>query len=183
VTLSIPGSRRGNPPRARPSKRRRELVDALLEALAFNVGERMAMFRSWHRVQLSLVHIHVLTMLAHHGPMAMGKLAEALDVSVASATGIVDRLEARDMVRRRRSNEDRRVVLVEPTEGAAGLFDEMEAERRTRLRSMLEELTDDELTGFLGGLQAFHAARERHVAALPAAETSHPRHGRQGADR
>jgi hypothetical protein len=59
----------------------------------------------------------------------------------------------------------------------------MEADRRKRLRSMLEELTDDELTGFLGGLQAFHAARERHVTALPAAESSHPRHDRRGAGR
>ena len=39
----------------------------------------------------------------------MSQLAEALDVSQASATGIVDRMEQRGLVSRQRNDEDRRV--------------------------------------------------------------------------
>ena len=59
------------------------------------------MFRRWLAGSLSIVHLHVLTILEADGPLSMGKLAEALDVSVASATGIVDRMEQRGLVERR----------------------------------------------------------------------------------
>ncbi len=49
--------------------------------------------------------------------MPMSKLADALDVSVASLTGIIDRMEARGLVERRREPGDRRVVLVHRTAG------------------------------------------------------------------
>ena len=45
----------------------------------------------------------------------MGDLAEELDVSVASATGIVDRMEQRGLVERRHGPDDRRVVMVDLT--------------------------------------------------------------------
>ena len=42
-----------------------------------------------------MTHLHALTMLQHHGPLTMSRLAEMLDVSPSNATGIVDRLEDR----------------------------------------------------------------------------------------
>ena len=53
-------------------------------------------------------------MLDTEGPTSMGRLAEALDISVASMTGIVDRMEERGLVERRHEGKDRRVVLVLP---------------------------------------------------------------------
>lgn len=47
-----------------------------------------------------------------HGPRRMGDLAECANTTQPSLTGIVDRLEERGLVRRRRSPEDRRVVEV-----------------------------------------------------------------------
>ena len=46
------------------------------------------------------------------GPLPMARLAEAMDVSQASATGIVDRMEQRGLVERQRDDADRRVVRV-----------------------------------------------------------------------
>ena len=44
--------------------------------------------------------------------MPMGALADSLDVSQASATGIVDRMEQRGLIERRRDDDDRRVIRV-----------------------------------------------------------------------
>jgi DNA-binding MarR family transcriptional regulator len=49
-------------------------------------------------------------------PLSVGKLAERLSVSFPSASGIIDRLYKEKFVERKRSSEDRRLVLVELTD-------------------------------------------------------------------
>ena len=56
----------------------------------------------------------------------MSRLAEMLDVSMSNATGLVDRMEERGLVERVRVPDDRRVVLVRPTQAGLGLVDEAE---------------------------------------------------------
>src|SRR6478672_1716966 len=95
------------------SAERETIINELLDELTtWDARDRMGMFRKWLQSQVSLVHLHVLTVLEADGPLPMSKLADALDVSVASTTGIVDRMEQRGLVRRTHSREDRRVVLV-----------------------------------------------------------------------
>ncbi len=108
----------------------------------------------------------------------MRSLAESLDVSQASVTGIVDRMEQRGLIERRRDDEDRRVVRVALTDAGRQLIVGVAAERRERLVYLLEQLTDDELAGFLRGSRALRLARERLHASLaagepPTARTSH----------
>ena len=101
----------------RRSASRRRIVDDLLDELtSWSPRERAGAFKHWLRGSLSLVHLQVLAVLEADGPLAMSKLAEALDVSVASATGIIDRMEQRGLVERRREPDDRRVVLVHRTD-------------------------------------------------------------------
>lgn len=76
-----------------------------------------------HRADLSFTHSHILSMLDRHGSMTMGRLAEMLDVSLSNASGVIDRLEERGLVERLRVPDDRRVVIVRPTElGRAALL-------------------------------------------------------------
>lgn len=50
------------------------------------------------------------------GPMSASRLAEATGLSAAATTAMIDRLERKGFVRRRRHESDRRQVLVEMTE-------------------------------------------------------------------
>ena len=133
-----------------------ELLD---EMTAWKPRERIGAFRSWLRGSLSLVHLHVLSILESDGPIAMKRLAEALDVSVASATGIVDRMTERGLVQRHSLESDRRVVLVEATDTGRAVFADLAAGRREHLTALLDRLSDDELDAFLTGLRAIHRAR------------------------
>ncbi len=121
------------------------------------------MFRNWHRGALSLIQLNVVAVLEAEGPLPMSRLADELDVSVASATGIVDRMERRGMVQRRHATDDRRVVDVHLTEQGTGIFRDLEAHRREHLARLLGELTEEELAGFLKGIRAIRAARKRLV--------------------
>ena len=153
------------------SNRRRRLADALLnELLSWNPREFITAFRRWHRDSFSLIHLNVLTMLDADGPDYMSHLAEALDVSVASMTGIVDRMEKRGLVERRHGGKDRRVVLVYPTEVGRDVFREIDRRRREGLTKILERLSDDELAGLLTGHRALRKARSAVAATAQPAE-------------
>jgi len=135
-------------------------TEAILDELtAWNPRERMAMFRRWLAGSLSIVHLHVLTILESAEALPMGKLAEALDVSVASATGIIDRMEQRGLVERGPQADDRRVVLVRATPAGLAVFSDLDEQRRAGITRILERLTDDELAAFRNGVQAMGAAR------------------------
>ena len=135
------------------------VTEVLDELTAWNPREFIAAFQRWHQGQVSLIQLNVLALLEATGPLPMNRLAEALDISVASLTGVVDRMEARDLVRRRRDVEDRRVVLVEPAEGSRRLFAEIDQRRRTGLGALLESLGEDELRGLRDGHRALRKAR------------------------
>jgi DNA-binding MarR family transcriptional regulator len=140
----------------------RELLE---EMTAWSPRDRGGVFKTWHRHALSLVHLNVLTALETEGPLAMKRLAELMDVSDASATGIVDRMEKRGLVERRHGTTDRRVVLVHPTSAGMQVFSDMAAHRRGMLSRVLAELSEEEMASLLVGMRAIHAARRRLVAA------------------
>jgi DNA-binding MarR family transcriptional regulator len=161
VTLNVGGR----------STRRATLRDLLDELTSWGPRERAGAFKHWLRGSLSLVHLHVLTVLQVRGPLPMSRLADELDVSVASLTGIIDRMEARGVVERRREPDDRRVVLVHGTDAGDAVFGEMAAERRKHLEPLLDRMTDGELESFLVGLRALRRVRSEAMAASQSDET------------
>ncbi len=157
VTASI------STPLADPSADQRATLahDLIEELTGWSPPDRLRAFTGWHRGSLSLVQLIVLTVLEADGPVPMRRLADALDVSDASATGIVDRIEKRGFVERRHGTEDRREVLVDLTEIGAAVFHDLQQQRRARLAVMVEHLSDEELAGLLTGLRAMRAAVRR----------------------
>ena len=140
-----------------------EVVD---EMTAWNPREFVAAFQRWHAGQLSIIQLNVLALLEATGPLPMSRLAESLDLAVASLTGIVDRMEARRLVERRRDSVDRRVVLVAPGPASRKVFADINQRRRRGLAKLLAGLQDDELRGLLAGHRALRAARAELARAL-----------------
>lgn len=138
---------------------RRALADALLDELAGRQSHDWLL--RLRKCGISLVHLQVLMTLGADGPLSMSRLAAALDVSEASATGIVGRMEQRGLVERRHATDDRRMVLVHPKPAGEQEVAAIDETRRRHLSLLLDELTADELTGFLAGLRALHAAGAR----------------------
>lgn len=144
--------------------------DLLDELTGWPAGERAGLFRRFHQGAFSLVQLAVIAILEAQGPLSMSRLAESLDVSVASATGIIDRMEHRGLVARRHEEDDRRIVIVSLTDAGTGVFREIAAHRRERMAALLERLTEDELGAFVTGVRAMRAARTR-LDAEPEAAT------------
>ncbi len=153
---------KGAPLHEQPAADRQRLLTELLDELSSHTpADVIRYMRRWPSGPLSLVHLHVLTVLQADGSVPMRALAESLDVSQASATGIVDRMEQRGLVVRQRDEDDRRVIRVVLTVDGRELLAGIAAQRRERLAVLLGELTDDELDGFLRGMRALREARAR----------------------
>jgi DNA-binding MarR family transcriptional regulator len=175
VTLNISPE----PSNSTPSGRARPLVGQVVDELtSWNPREFITAFQKWHQGSISLAHLNVLILLEANGPMSMGHVAESLDISVASATGIVDRMETRGLVERRRDADDRRVVLVVPAAGAKAVLTDIDARRRKALTRILSMLTDEELGGLLNGHRALRAARVTFAKTMAAGV---PASGREAA--
>ncbi len=137
------------------------LREAILEELfAYAPARQMHLMRHWPGGRMSLVHLNVLVVLTEAGPLPMNRLAELLDVSQASATGIVDRMEQRGLVTRERDDGDRRIVRVVLSPQGRDLIAGAAAERRDKLARLVDSLASDDAAALLQGLRAMHRARE-----------------------
>jgi DNA-binding MarR family transcriptional regulator len=143
-----------------PRGQRDALTEELLDELtAWTPRDRLRMLGAWHHSGLSLAHLNVVTLLEMHGPMSMGRVAELLGVSMASATGIVGRMEERDLVERRGSPTDRRVVEVHIAEGGRALLRSIRDRRREHLAEVFRRMDEDQLVALREGLRAMRVAR------------------------
>jgi DNA-binding MarR family transcriptional regulator len=158
---------------AQDEERRRLTEDVLDELTGWAPRDRMEAFKTWLSGSVSLVHLNVLTILEAGGPQSMSRLADALDVSLASATGIVDRMERRQLVQRRPDPADRRMVVVHTLEAGTDIFRKLADHRRQSLTRLLEHLSADELSGLRTGLRGLRAARAAEVAETAASAAAH----------
>ncbi len=100
-------------------------------------------------VELNMQELRVVEFLGNEGPRMMRELAEYLTVAVNSVTSIVDHLEAKGLVHRQRSEEDRRVIRVELTESGREIYQSAVEVNLRLFRSMLGALTEDEQEIFM----------------------------------
>jgi len=67
--------------------------------------------KEWLSLDLTTPQLKVVLLLHLNGPARMSVIASSLGVSLATATGVVDRLVERGMIVRESDPNDRRVVL------------------------------------------------------------------------
>jgi MarR family 2-MHQ and catechol resistance regulon transcriptional repressor len=102
----------------------------------------------------------VMLALGKHGPMQMNRLGEFMLVAPANVTGLVDRMERKGYVRRRRDPSDRRLYMVELTELGARIFRSISTRFRQYARGLGSPLTEEELRSTLAALRKVMEAVE-----------------------
>jgi DNA-binding MarR family transcriptional regulator len=101
-------------------------------------------------LELSPAQCHVLHLIEPGQSVPMGQLAETLACDASNVTGLVDRLESRGLVRRRPSEADRRVKVLDLTP------------KGSRLRGLLL----DRMTAPPASLQRLTAAEQRALVRI-----------------
>lgn len=95
---------------------------------------------------LSLAQVSLLEPLAAESDIPVGRLASSADVSVPTATRMLQQLETKGIVLRRRSPQDERRVLVSLTHEGADLLAALRARLRERQARAYEAFTPAERT-------------------------------------
>ncbi len=99
--------------------------------------------------EISIQELKVLGLLGFRGRSIMSALAEALGVPLSTATHTVDKLVAKKLVERTRSEKDRRVVEVELSEEGRRRDKFFQEHRLAMIRNMLAALSPGEREIFL----------------------------------
>jgi DNA-binding MarR family transcriptional regulator len=105
------------------------------------------------QTQLSTSQILVLELLADAPSQTVGAIAERVGLAQGTVTNMIDRLEERGLVARKRGDSDRRQVNVSLTAAGRTLQQEAPTALQTRFLVNFHELQDWEKLGILSALQ------------------------------
>ncbi len=118
-----------------------ELADRL-HSLAIHLLRRVA--AEDEKSGLSAARLSALSVIVFRGPLSLGELARAERVQPPSMTRVVQALEASGLVRRKSSDDDRRVVQVRATAKGDRLLQAARRRRIGRLAAALAGLDGGE---------------------------------------
>jgi len=96
----------------------------------------------------SLTDFAVLEVLLHKGSLPVNIIGEKVLLTSGSITTAVDRLEKKDLVKREKSELDRRVVLVHLTESGRELITRAFTEHAENLDQLFAVFNEEERTQF-----------------------------------
>ncbi|MGO4531835.1 MarR family winged helix-turn-helix transcriptional regulator [Paenibacillus sp. 2TAF8] len=93
---------------------------------------------------LNSTEFGVLDLLYHKGPQALQKIGEKVLMSSGNITYVVDKLQNKNLLFRRPSKEDRRVIYAELTEEGKRLFTQIFPQHHQVIIDILEGLDPTE---------------------------------------
>jgi len=96
------------------------------------------------RGNVSFPQYFLLGFLSQSEALTMTEIATKMTHTTAAATGMVDRLENLGYVKRARSNEDRRKIIVQITPAGIDLVSRVRADMVSNLMVMMKSLEPDE---------------------------------------
>jgi DNA-binding MarR family transcriptional regulator len=102
---------------------------------------------------LSISQLFFLRTLYLKGEMTMGSISEALHITPPSATTTAEKLIKQELIVRKESPSDRRVVMVSLSPKGKDLMDRFMAARKKRWRELMEHLLPKEQEKIVSSLR------------------------------
>ncbi|HET6965381.1 MAG TPA: MarR family winged helix-turn-helix transcriptional regulator [Acidimicrobiales bacterium] len=107
---------------------------------------------------VTLAQYRALVVLSARGPQRPADLAELLQVTPSTASRMVQRLVRKRLVRRVRSNQDRRTVKVHLTDTGHQVVEQVVVRRRAEIEVILEQMPSRGRKAVAAALRSFAAA-------------------------
>ena len=144
-----------------PQARKEELIETILQLTDKAFRELLPMVpKEWLRLDLTMPQLKAVFLLFIGGPSRMSEIATALDVSLATATGVADRLVERGILLREGHPEDRRVVICRLSEKGERLISGLWQLSRERAAELMSSLPSSKLQLMTESLKALLHASE-----------------------
>ncbi|MCX6006069.1 MAG: MarR family transcriptional regulator [Chloroflexi bacterium] len=115
-----------------------EVVDRILQGISDIFREVLPLaHKELLEMDLTAPQLKVVLLLYLYGSKRMSELAGSLGVTLATATGIMDRLVERGLVSRENLKDDRRVVMCRLSEQGMEMTDNLWKTSREKARELL----------------------------------------------
>ena len=105
------------------------------------------------KYKISTPQLICLNEVCQHGPISIGALTKIVFLNNSTVTGIVDRLEKRELVKRVRVSKDRRQVHVEVTDQGIAFINEAPKPIQDQFMDRLLTLDEDKIALILWSLE------------------------------
>src|SRR3954454_453706 len=98
-----------------PSESSGEGIDPIVEMLGFRMSTATVLFHAAvaDRLGVNATDVKCYSILRQTGPITAGELADRTSLTTGAITGVIDRLERAELVRRARDPHDRRRIVLE----------------------------------------------------------------------
>lgn len=106
-------------------------------------------------LQVSAHQMYFLNYLNQRGMMTPSEIAEQLGITLGAVTGFMDRLYKLGMISRTRSEEDRRLVLIELTDEGRRHLQEFNRQRERKHTEILKRFSIEEILKLNESLEKF----------------------------
>ena len=111
----------------------------------------------------TMPQLKIMLILYLNGPARMSDIASALDVTLPTATSLVDKLVEKNFVTRENQKNDRRVVVCHLSEAGQKAIGGIWESSRLRSQQLLEDMDNTKLQMFVEVLEdMLKSAREKH---------------------
>jgi DNA-binding MarR family transcriptional regulator len=117
---------------------------------------------------ITLAQFRLLVVLSSRGAVNLSMLADQLGVNPSTATRMIDRLIAADLVSREISPTSRREVVVELTDNGAAAVRQVTSRRRREIAKIVARMPVRHRQGIVDALEAFTEAGGEPPASGPA---------------
>ena len=117
----------------------------------------------WAAADLTFMQLRALSLLAREEPIRVSGFAERLDVGLASASALADRMVRHRLVSRRSDPADRRIVLLSLSPQGRRLLERLERGSTDHLGRLIERMTAAEREALATTLRAFVRLTAEHA--------------------
>lgn len=125
------------------------------------------------RVGLTGPQLVILQEITRMGEVTAGEIAQAVSLSQATVTGILERMENRGLLARRRSERDKRRIMVRITRNGRQVLDDAPPLMQEAFVERFSDLQEWEQTMILSALQRLVSIMDaKAIQAAPFLETS-----------
>ena len=97
--------------------------------------------------------LSVISILAKNGEQKVSDISEKMGLSDSTVSGILDRLEQKGIIERKRNKDDRRVVKIYLIKGSQEICQEFYRKREEYFTHLLKELSEQEINDIIKGLE------------------------------
>lgn len=124
----------------------------------FNKSMRHKFHHSIQDSGFTLPQISVISMLEKHGEQKVSELSLKMGLSDSTVSGILDRLEQKDIIKRERTKDDRRVVKISLTGKSQKFCNDFRRKKEEYFTQLLKNLSEQEIKDIIKGLEILNHA-------------------------